>query len=117
MYVAAVDVNNVEITREHLSWVAGLLHVHEYPVLGFWFLYGAVVVMSAVVYHLGFAKKLKLWQHGIIYVLMFIGAFPLTIFAIGMAVVESLMAAALVLAIYRIRHRQRRKEGQAVSNG
>lgn len=117
MYVAAVHVNDMEVTREHLSWIAGLLQVHENPVLGFWLLYAAVVIMSALVYHLGFAKKLKVWQQIVIYVLLLIGAFPLTIFAIGMAVVESLIAAALVLTIYRIRHRQRRKQGQAVSNG
>ncbi|WP_091270182.1 YlaH-like family protein [Alteribacillus persepolensis] len=115
MITAAPNINNVEVTKEQLSFTAGLLNVHEYPVAGFWLLYAAVVVMSIIVFNLGFARKLPLLKNVIVYAALFIGALPLTIFAIGMAVVESLVAAAIVLGIYRLRLRNHKKEQEQES--
>ncbi|SFE42356.1 YlaH-like family protein [Alteribacillus iranensis] len=110
MNIAAVNPNSVEVTREQLSWMAGVLNVHESPILGFWLLYAAIIITSVIVYNLGFAKKLSVLKNVVIYILLLIGALPLTIFAIGMPVVESLLIAAAVLGGYRIRHRHTRKE-------
>ncbi|MFZ4450292.1 YlaH-like family protein [Salibacterium aidingense] len=112
MYPIAASINDVDVTKDQLSWMAGVLHVHENPITGFWLLYAVVVVMCIIVYNLGFARKLPLLKNVIVYTVMLIGAIPLTIFAIGMVVVESLMAAAVVLGIYKIRLRQHKKEKQ-----
>ncbi|MFB4164715.1 YlaH-like family protein [Alteribacillus sp. JSM 102045] len=113
MYTAAANMNDIEVTKEQLSWTAGLLNVHEQPVLGFWLLYAAVVMMCIVVFNLGFARKLPVLKNVIVYAALFVGALPLTIFAIGMAVVESLIAAAIVLGIYKIRLNRHKKEQES----
>ncbi|WP_240375054.1 YlaH-like family protein [Bacillus piscicola] len=110
MTVAAVNPGDVEITKEQLSWIAGALQVHENPITGFWLLYVAIVIMSIIVFNLGFARKLPILKNVIVYSGLLIGALILTIFAIGMPVVESLIAAALVLGIYRIRLHRHKKE-------
>ncbi|SDH88890.1 YlaH-like family protein [Alteribacillus bidgolensis] len=113
MITAAATVNDVNVTKDQLSWTAGLLNVHEHPVVGFWLLYAAVVLMCIVVFNLGFARKLPLLKNVIVYAALFIGALPLTIFAIGMAVVESLIAAAIVLGIYKIRLKRHKQEQES----
>ncbi|MGY4689677.1 YlaH-like family protein [Salibacterium sp. K-3] len=110
MYAAAASINDIDVTRDQLSWFAGVLHVHEEPITGFWLLYAAVVIMCIIVYNLGFARKLPILKNAVVYTVMLIGALPLTIFAFGMPVVESLMAAAVVLGIYKIRLRRHKKE-------
>ncbi|PSL50837.1 YlaH-like protein [Salsuginibacillus halophilus] len=99
-----------EVTQGDLSWVAGLVGIHENMVLGFWLLYLAVTVMSIVVFNLGFARKLPLLKNVIVYAALLFGTFPLTLFAIGMPIVEALIASALVLGIYRLRLKSHKKE-------
>ncbi|RSL30457.1 hypothetical protein D7Z54_25945 [Salibacterium salarium] len=106
----------MDVTKDQLSWMAGVLNVHENPITGFWLLYAVVVVMCIIVYNLGFARKLPLLKNVVVYAAMFIGAILLTIFAIGMVVVESLIAAAIVLGIYKIRLRRHKKEQQYQNN-
>ncbi|SFP02778.1 YlaH-like family protein [Salibacterium halotolerans] len=112
MYAAAASLNEINVTKEQLSWFAGVLNVHEAPITGFWLMYAAVVVMCIIVYNLGFARRLPLLKNAVVYTVMLIGTFPLTIFAFGMPVVESLLAAAAVLGIYKIRLRRYKKEKQ-----
>ncbi|WP_184403598.1 YlaH-like family protein [Geomicrobium halophilum] len=71
--------------------------------LGFWLLYAAVVVLSIMVFNLGFARKLPLLKNVVVYAALLLGCFVLTFFAIFMPVVESLLAVAVVLSIYRVR--------------
>ncbi|RKD75500.1 MULTISPECIES: YlaH-like family protein [Sinobaca] len=101
---------DIAVTQDQLSWTAGMLGIHEYPITGFWLLYAAVVIMCILVFNMGFARKLPLLKNVIVYSALLIGALPLTIFAIGMAVVESLFAAAVVLAIYRLRLKRHKQE-------
>ncbi|WP_090397482.1 YlaH-like family protein [Natribacillus halophilus] len=80
--------------------------------LGFWLLYIAVVVLSVIVFNLGFARKLPLLKNVVVYTGLVIGCFVLTFFAIFMPVVEALIAIAAVLGIYRIRLRIHKRKQQ-----
>ncbi|MDQ0298982.1 heme exporter protein D [Salibacterium salarium] len=116
MHKVVASANDVDITKEDLSWMAGVLNVHENPITGFWLLYAVVVIMCVIVYNLGFARKLPILKNVIVYAAMLLGAILLTIFAIGMVVVESLIAAAIVLGIYKIRLRRHKKQQKKQEN-
>ncbi|AMA72547.1 MULTISPECIES: YlaH-like family protein [Aneurinibacillus] len=65
-----------------------------------------IFVLTAVTYELGFAQKLPILKKAIIYVLLLVGAFPLTILnAIGLSMIPALCVAVAVLAIVRIRRK------------
>lgn len=42
---------------ERLSFFAALYQVDEHPLTGMWLLYGTIVVLSVIVFKLGFAKR------------------------------------------------------------
>lgn len=99
---------------EGLSPVAAFIYrAVRNPEMTFWFLYAVVVLFSATTYRLGFAKKLPLLKNVVIYILLFVGCFPLAVFAIRFPVAESLMVMTLVLAIYKIRLQRSKKKGQS----
>ncbi|GMB08603.1 YlaH-like protein [Thermolongibacillus altinsuensis] len=91
---------------ERLSFFASLYQVHEQPISGMWFLYITVLILSAIVYRLGFAKKLPLLKNVIIYVLLALGCTILTFFAVFLPVAEGLFVAAIVLIVYKLRLKQ-----------
>nr|WP_132744654.1 YlaH-like family protein [Scopulibacillus darangshiensis] len=66
-------------------------------------LYATIVVLSIVVYKLGFAKKLPILKSAVIYILLLVGCLILAILALQLPIVGSLFFAALVLVIYKIR--------------
>ncbi len=74
----------------------------DYTVAGY-VLFAVVFIMSAIVYKLGFAKKLKPLQSLIIYIFLFLGCLVLTFLAFFLPIVEGLIVAALILIIYRVR--------------
>lgn len=93
---------------ERLSFLAKLFQVDQHPQSGMWMMFVAIFILSAIVYNLGFARKLKLWQNVIIYIMLFIGCIMLTFLCVFLPIGESLIIAALVLGIYRYRlHRDR----------
>ena len=100
----------VEINPSDLSTFAALVNIDQNPVIGFWLLFGIVVILSIIVYNLGFARKLPILKSAIVYILLLVGSIPITIFAIGMPVVESLLLAAAVLGIYKYRLAKSKKE-------
>lgn len=71
-----------------------------------------VFILSAIVYNLGFAKKLKLWQNFVIYIFLFLGCSLLTFFAIFLPMIEGLMVAAAILILYKIRLWREKREEQ-----
>lgn len=71
-----------------------------------------VFILSAIVYKLGFAKKLSLGKNIIIYIFLFLGCILLTFFAIFLPMIEGLIVAALVLILYKIRLWREKKEEQ-----
>lgn len=95
---------------ESMSFFASLFKVHENPERGMWYLYFTIVLLSALVYYLGFAKKLSIGKNIIIYVSLFFGCTLLTFLGVFLPIAEGLLAAAIFLGIYKIRLRSHKKE-------
>ena len=82
----------------------------DYDVAGFVLLL-VIYALSAIVFKLGFAKALPLWQNMIIYMMLFLGCIMLTFFAFFLPIVEGLIVAALILIVYKSRMwREKREE-------
>lgn len=88
---------------ESLHFFARLYNVHENPELGMWLLYLTIVVLSIIVYKLGFARKLPLLKSAVVYFFMILGATLLTFLGVFLPITEGLAIAALVLTLYKIR--------------
>lgn len=67
------------------------------------------VIFGVIAYKLGFARKLPLLKSIIVYIMLLIGMFVVSIFnLLGLPITETLIIVALVLSIYRFRlHRER----------
>ncbi|MFC7392410.1 YlaH-like family protein [Scopulibacillus cellulosilyticus] len=76
-------------------------------------LYFTIVVLSIIVYKLGFAKKLPVLKSAIIYCLLLIGCIILTVLALQLPIVGSLFFAAVVLIIYKLRLKASKKNNQS----
>ncbi len=74
----------------------------DYTIAGY-ILLAVVFLMSALVFKLGFARKLKVGQTILIYLFLFVGCLILTFLAFFLPIVEGLIVAALILIIYRVR--------------
>ena len=74
-----------------------------------------VFLLSALVYKLGFAKKLSLGKNIVIYVFLLIGCLVLTFLALFLPMIEGLIISALILIVYKSRlWREKREEARAV---
>ncbi|MFG6116810.1 YlaH-like family protein [Halobacillus sp. MO56] len=82
---------------------------------GFFLLYLTVVTLAIITFKLGFARKLPLLQNLIVYGVLVIGTFFLTlILGLNLPIAESLLASAIVLGIYRIRlHKERESRNES----
>ncbi|WP_191992165.1 YlaH-like family protein [Peribacillus tepidiphilus] len=96
-----------------MTFFASLFKVHENPERGMWILYLTIIVLSVIVYNLGFAKKLPLLKNVVIYVCLALGCTILTFFAVFLPVTEGLLLAAIFLGLYKLRLRSHKKEQQA----
>ncbi|MDQ0162815.1 YlaH-like family protein [Bacillus alveayuensis] len=97
--------------QERLSFFATLYRVDEQPEAGMWYLYITILILSIIVYKLGFAKKLPILKSAIIYLFLGFGCTILTFLGIFLPVAEGLVVAALILIIYKIRlHRSKKAE-------
>lgn len=72
--------------------------------------YFFIVILSVIVYRLGFAKKLSLLKNVVIYICLFIGCLIMLLFSYTLPIAEGLAAAALILIIYKIRLHQSKKQ-------
>lgn len=80
----------------------------------YWIMYGINLVLSAVAYKLGFARKLSFGKNIFVYFMLLIGNYITTIFSImKMPMTESLIVIVIVLAIYRTRLYYQRKAKNA----
>ncbi|MEH7108010.1 MULTISPECIES: YlaH-like family protein [Bacillaceae] len=95
---------------ERLSFFAALYKVSEQPKIGMWLLYITIVILSIIVYKLGFAKKLPLGKSIVIYIFLCLGCTILTFLGAFLPIAEGLVVAALVLIIYKIRLHQSKKQ-------
>ncbi|ASB89770.1 YlaH-like family protein [Bacillus sonorensis] len=101
---------------ERLSFFAALYKVDQNPEAGMWWLYITIFILSAVVFQLGFAKRLPLLKTAVIYVFLALGCTILTFFGVFLPVGEGLIVAALILTIYKIRlHRSKKEQETGVS--
>ncbi|GGF12088.1 hypothetical protein GCM10010954_08420 [Halobacillus andaensis] len=75
----------------------------------FFGLYLVTVTLAVITFKLGFARKLPLLKNIVVYTVLIIGTFFLTlILGLNLPVAESLVVAALILGIYRLRlHKER----------
>ncbi len=87
----------------------------NYDIAGY-VLFFLVFLLSAIVYKLGFAKKLKRSQNIIIYIFLFLGCILLTFFALYLPMVEGLIVAALILIVYKTRMWREKREEQQATN-
>jgi hypothetical protein len=95
---------------ERLSFFPALYNVTEHPKAGMWFLYLTILILSIVVYKLGFSQKLPLVKSILIYLFLAAGCTILTFLGIFLPVAEGLVVAALILIIYKIRLNQSKKQ-------
>ncbi|KOS62537.1 hypothetical protein AN161_12540 [Lysinibacillus sp. FJAT-14222] len=111
---------NAKETADAYEKMAGVTrflyeNLPNYEMAGY-VLFALVFLLSALVYKLGFAKKLKLSQNIIIYIFLFVGCIMLTFFALYLPMVEGLIVAALILIVYKTRlWREKREEQQAAN--
>lgn len=74
-----------------------------------------VFLMSAIVYKLGFAKKLSIGRNVVIYTFLFLGCIVLTFLALFLPMIEGLIVAALILIVYKSRlWREKREQAKSV---
>lgn len=111
MFLPAVLSNASVNVNERLTFFGRLYGLDTNPELGMWLLFITIFVLSIIVYVLGFARKIKLWQNIVIYIAMFFGCLILTFFGAFLPVAESLIVAAIVLGLYRFRLHRERKAG------
>ncbi|AIK37425.1 MULTISPECIES: YlaH-like family protein [Bacillus] len=95
---------------ERMSFFAKLYNVDVNPEVGMWQLYGTMIILSALVYKLGFARKLPLLKNIVIYVSLAIGCTVLTFLGVFLPVGEGLVVTAIVFGIYRLRLRQAKQQ-------
>lgn len=95
---------------DKLSFFPSLYRVAEYPKVGMWMLYLTILLLSILVYKLGFAKKLPILKSLVIYLFLGFGCTVLTFLGIFLPVAEGLVVAALILIIYKIRLYQSKKQ-------
>lgn len=111
---SVLSLMNVNVT-ERLSFFGRLFNMDTNPEAGMWYMIITLYVLLIIVYNLGFARKIKLWQSVVIYIVMFIGTLVLAFMGVFYPVGESLIIAAIILAIYRFRlHRERGSDGQSL---
>ncbi|WP_186577702.1 YlaH-like family protein [Aquibacillus kalidii] len=78
---------------------------------GFLLLYLTIVILTILAYKFGFAKKLPPLKSAVVYVVLIVGMFFITlIFGLNLPVAESLAVIAFVLGVYRLRLHQERKK-------
>lgn len=72
--------------------------------------YILIVILTVMVYRLGFAKKLPLLKNIVIYVCLLIGCLIMLFFSYALPIAEGLSVAAIILILYKIRLRQSKKQ-------
>lgn len=115
----AASTNSEETTKvyERMAGITRFLYENlpSYDIAGF-VVFLLVFVLSAIVYKLGFAKKLKLSQNIVIYAFLFLGCIMLTFFALFLPMIEGLIVAALILIVYKTRMWREKREEQQAAN-
>ena len=88
---------------DRLSFFAALYKVDDNSDLGMWLLYITILILSIVVFKLGFSQKLPILKSVIIYVFLIFGCTFLSFLGIFLPITEGLLVAVLILVIYKVR--------------
>ena len=75
-----------------------------------------IFILCVIVYKLGFAREIKLWQNVVIYTFLFLGCLLLTFFAFFLPMIEGLIVAALILIVYKGRMKFEKREEEKTAN-
>lgn len=100
------------MVEDKLMPFARLFRIHEQPEMGMWLLYITIVILSYIVYKLGFSVKLPMRLSIVIFIFLLAGSTLLTFFAAFLPIVEGLLAAVAILVLYKIRLRKEKAEGK-----
>src|SRR5699024_2170964 len=77
----------------------------------YWIFYALNLIFGIIAYKLGFARKLPLLKSIIVYIMLAIGMFVVTIFSVfNLPITETLIIISVVLGIYRFRLYQESKK-------
>lgn len=115
--LATVSTNESDYVFNRMSGITRYLYENlpSYEIAGY-ATFVLVFLMSAIVYKLGFAKKLSFGRNVIIYTFLFLGCMVLTFLALFLPMIEGLIVAALILIIYKSRlWREKREEAKQLS--
>ncbi|MFE8703692.1 YlaH-like family protein [Cytobacillus sp. FJAT-54145] len=77
--------------------------------IGVWLQFISIIILTIIVYRLGFAKKLPILKNIVVYTCLIIGCIILLVFSYRFPILEGLAIAALILIIYKVRLKQERK--------
>ncbi len=94
---------------EHMWPVAKTIYSSTTPSVGSNMLYIVILLLTIIVFKLGFAKKLPLLKNIVIYIFLALGCTILTFLGAFLPIAEGLAIAALILIIYKIRLHQSKK--------
>ncbi|TRM12268.1 hypothetical protein FH966_11565 [Lentibacillus cibarius] len=96
------------------SFIFDLVISYSDSINVFWTFYIINLILSAIAYKLGFARRLPILKSVLVYIMLAFGMLILNFFSlVGYPVTDSLIAICLVLGIYRYRlHLQRKSENK-----
>lgn len=115
--LATVSTNESDYVFNRMSGITRYLYENlpSYEIAGY-ATFVLVFLMSAIVYKLGFAKKLSFGRNVIIYMFLFLGCMVLTFLALFLPMIEGLIVAALILIVYKSRlWREKREEAKQIN--
>ncbi|WP_239534763.1 YlaH-like family protein [Solibacillus sp. FSL W7-1472] len=115
--LATVSTNESDYVFNRMSGITRYLYENlpSYEIAGY-ATFVLVFLMSAIVYKLGFAKKLSFGRNVIIYTFLFLGCMVLTFLALFLPMIEGLIVAALILIVYKSRlWREKREEAKQIN--
>ncbi len=89
-----------------MEWIRTMMDTYPYYI---------ILVLSAFVYELGFARKLPMLKKVFIYILLAVGCVPLTILkALGLPMIEAMLVAAGLLLFVRFRRPTDTRENEGM---
>lgn len=121
IYPIEIDLSEDELNKYEENGLGGSVEIDKLNVenvnkANFWKYYVLNLIFSIIAYKLGFARELPFKKEILVYIMLMLGVFILTIFnLLGLPITESLIIISLVLGIYRYRlhlTRKRKKEAK-----
>ncbi|THE11148.1 hypothetical protein E1I69_16020 [Bacillus timonensis] len=94
---------------EHMWPIAKTIYSSTTPNVGSNILYAVILLLTIIVFRLGFAKKLPLLKNIVIYACLALGCTILTFLGAFLPIAEGLAITAAILLIYKLRLHQTKK--------